>query len=231
MSALLALDGVSAWYGEARVLFDVSLEVAAGEVVAVLGRNGAGKSSTLKSAMGLMPRVAGSVRFDGTELAGWPPFRRARAGLGYVPEERRIFTELTVAENLRIAARPGAFDEAALLDLFPNLREMLARPAAQMSGGEQQMLAVARALASNPRLVLLDEPSEGIAPLVVARLREAVLAMKSRGVAILLAEQNLGFVAACADRAVLIEQGYVRASVEPAELAAPGPALRRALGL
>ena len=231
MSALLALHGVSAWYGEARVLFDVSLEVAAGEVVAVLGRNGAGKSSTLKSAMGLMPRVAGSVRFDGTELATWPPFRRARAGLGYVPEERRIFTELTVAENLRIAARPGAFDESALLELFPNLREMLARPAAQMSGGEQQMLAVARALASNPRLVLLDEPSEGIAPLVVARLREAVLAMKARGVALLLAEQNLGFVAACADRAVLIEQGHVRASVEPAELAAPGPALRRALGL
>lgn len=231
MSALLALDRVSAWYGGARVLFDVSLDVAAGEVVALLGRNGAGKSATLKSAMGLMPRVAGSVRFDGADLAGWPPFRRARAGLGYVPEERRIFAELTVSENLRIAARPGAFDEAALLELFPNLREMLARPAAQMSGGEQQMLAVARALASNPRLVLLDEPSEGIAPLVVARLREAVLAMKARGVALLLAEQNLGFVAACADRAVLIEQGHVRASVEPAELAAPGPALRGALGL
>jgi branched-chain amino acid transport system ATP-binding protein len=213
------------------VLFEVSLAVAAGEVVAVLGRNGAGKSSTLKSAMGLMPRVTGRVRFEGADLAGWPPFRRARAGLAYVPEERRIFTELTVAENLRIAARSGAFDEAALFELFPNLREMLGRPAAQMSGGEQQMLAVARALASNPRLVLLDEPSEGIAPLVVARLRDAVLAMKARGVAILLAEQNLSFVAACADRAVLIEQGHVQALVEPAELAAPGPALRQALGL
>lgn len=231
MSALLSLAGVSAWYGEARVLFDLSLQVAAGEVVAVLGRNGAGKSSTLKSVMGLMPRVAGSVRFDDADLSGWPPFRRARAGLAYVPEERRIFTELTVAENLRIAARPGAFDEAALLELFPNLREMLGRAAAQMSGGEQQMLAVARALASNPRLVLLDEPSEGIAPLVVTRLREAVLAMKARGVAILLAEQNLGFVAACADRAVLIEQGHLRAAIEPSELAAPGPALRSALGL
>lgn len=231
MSALLSLAGVSAWYGEARVLFDLSLQVAAGEVVAVLGRNGAGKSSTLKSVMGLMPRVTGSVRFDDADLSGWPPFRRARAGLAYVPEERRIFTELTVAENLRIAARPGAFDEAALLELFPNLREMLGRAAAQMSGGEQQMLAVARALASNPRLVLLDEPSEGIAPLVVTRLREAVLAMKARGVAILLAEQNLGFVAACADRAVLIEQGHLRAAIEPSELAAPGPALRSALGL
>jgi branched-chain amino acid transport system ATP-binding protein len=231
VSALLELESVSAWYGEARVLFDVSLTVAAGEVVAVLGRNGAGKSSALKSAMGLMPRVAGSVRFEGAEVAGWPPFRRARAGLAYVPEERRIFTELTVADNLRIAARPGAFNEAALLELFPNLREMLGRPAAQMSGGEQQMLAVARALGSNPRLVLLDEPSEGIAPLVVARLRDAVLAMKARGVAILLAEQNLSFVAACADRAVLIEQGQVRAAVAPSELAAPGPALRRALGL
>jgi len=231
MSALLALTGVSAWYGEARVLFDVSLQVAAGEVVAVLGRNGAGKSSTLKSVMGLMPRVAGGVHFDGADLTGWPPFRRARAGLAYVPEERRIFTELTVAENLRIAVRPGPFDEAALLELFPNLREMLARPAAQMSGGEQQMLAVARALAANPRLVLLDEPSEGIAPLVVERLREAVLAMKARGVAILLAEQNLGFVAACADRAVLIEQGHLGVTVAPGELAAPGPALRSALGL
>lgn len=231
MSAALAVRGLAAWYGAAQVVFDASFELAAGEVLAVIGRNGAGKSSLLKGVMGLMPRAAGEVIVGGQGVSEAPAFRRARAGLGYVPEERRIFTELSVAQNLRLAARPGPFDEAALLELFPNLAEMLGRPAAQMSGGEQQMLAVARTLAANPAVVLLDEPSEGIAPLVVARLRAAVLAMKSRGVAIVLAEQNLGFVAACADRALVIEQGHVVAQASAADLARPSAAVAAALGL
>ena len=231
MKPALELRSLKAWYGAAQVVFDMSLELAAGEVLAVVGRNGAGKSSLLKSVIGLMPRAEGAVLLGGEPVGRWPAFRRARAGLGYVPEERRIFTELSVADNLRIAARPGAFDEAALLELFPNLAEMLDRPAAQMSGGEQQMLAVARTLAANPSVVLLDEPSEGIAPIVVARMRPAVGAMKQRGVAILLAEQNLGFVAACADRAILVEQGHTVAEVGPAELAQPSAAVKRVLGL
>ncbi|MEF9997105.1 MAG: ABC transporter ATP-binding protein [Burkholderiaceae bacterium] len=231
MSAVLEMRGVNAWYGAAQVVFGASLSIAQGEVLALIGRNGAGKSSLVKSAIGLMPRATGAVRLAGRDVSAQPAFRRARAGLGYVPEERRLFTELTVAENLRLVARPGPFDQAALLELFPNLAEMLDRPAAQMSGGEQQMLAVARTLAANPAVVLLDEPSEGIAPIVVARMRAAVLAMKASGVAILLAEQNLGFVAACADRAILIEQGHRVAEVGPAELAQPSAAVRRALGL
>ncbi|MEG0822148.1 MAG: ABC transporter ATP-binding protein [Burkholderiaceae bacterium] len=231
MSAVLEMRGVNAWYGAAQVVFGASLSIAQGEVLALIGRNGAGKSSLVKSAIGLMPRATGVVRLAGRDVSAQPAFRRARAGLGYVPEERRLFTELTVAENLRLVARPGPFDQAALLELFPNLAEMLDRPAAQMSGGEQQMLAVARTLAANPAVVLLDEPSEGIAPIVVARMRAAVLAMKASGVAILLAEQNLGFVAACADRAILIEQGHRVAEVGPAELAQPSAAVRRALGL
>lgn len=231
MSAALVLRGVSAWYGAAQVVFDAELELAAGEVLALIGRNGAGKSSLLKAAMGLMPRASGNVRLAGQEVARWPAYRRARAGLGYVPEDRRLFAELSVAENLRIAARPGPFTEAVLLELFPNLAESLGRPAAQMSGGEQQMLAVARTLAANPSVVLLDEPSEGIAPIVVARMREAVRAMKARGVAILLAEQNLAFVAGCADRALTLEQGHVLAEVKAAELVRPNDAVARALGL
>jgi branched-chain amino acid transport system ATP-binding protein len=183
--------------------------------------------------MGLMPRTTGSVRLEGSEIAQLPSFRRARRGLGYVPEDRRIFTDLTVGENLRMAARPaaGGFAETALLELFPNLATMLDRPAGAMSGGEQQMLAVARTLAANPRVVLLDEPSEGIAPIIVARMREAVRAMKARGVATLVSEQNLRFVAAIADRAVLIEQGHLAGEVGRGELLEPGAALRRVLGV
>ena len=169
MSAL-ELRGVSAFYGDAQVLFDISLSVAAGEVVALVGRNGAGKTSLLRAAMGLGARTRGQVLLDGQDITALPPHTRARRGLGYVPEDRRIFTDLTVAENLRMVARTvaGGFDEANLLALFPNLASMLDRPASAMSGGEQQMLAVARTLAANPRVVLLDEPSEGIAPLIVA---------------------------------------------------------------
>ncbi len=233
MSVALELRGVSAWYGDARIIIDASLSVNAGEVVALIGRNGAGKTSLLRAAIGLMPRCTGSVLLNGSDISALPPFRRAKRGLGYVPEDRRIFTDLTVEENLRVASRPlvGGLSERDLLALFPNLADMLQRPASAMSGGEQQMLAVARTLAANPSVVLLDEPSEGIAPLVVAKMREAVLAMKLRGVATLVSEQNVRFAAAIADRAVLIEQGRVVGEATRAELSTPSEAVQQVLAL
>ena len=233
MSVALEFRGVSAWYGDARIIIDASLSVNAGEVVALIGRNGAGKTSLLRAAIGLMPRCTGRVLLNGSDISALPPFRRAKRGLGYVPEDRRIFTDLTVEENLRVASRPleGGLSERDLLALFPNLADMLQRPASAMSGGEQQMLAVARTLAANPSVVLLDEPSEGIAPLVVAKMREAVLAMKLRGVATLVSEQNVRFAAAIADRAVLIEQGRVVGEATRAELSTPSEAVQQVLAL
>ena len=233
MNAALELRELSTFYGDAQVLFGASLSIAGGEVVALVGRNGAGKTSLLRAAMGLMPHTTGQVLLEGTDVGRLPPFRRARRGLGYVPEDRRIFSDLSVAENLRIAARPveSGFTERDLLELFPNLAAMLERPASAMSGGEQQMLAVARTLAANPRVVLLDEPSEGIAPMIVGRMRDAVRAMKRRGVGILVSEQNLRFVASIADRAVLIEQGHLTGEAERDDLIEPSAALRRVLGV
>jgi branched-chain amino acid transport system ATP-binding protein len=233
VSAALELQKISAWYGDARIISDASLSVAAGEVVALIGRNGAGKTSLLRSVIGLMPRCTGRILLEGIDVSGLPPFRRAQLGLGYVPEDRCIFTDLTVAENLRIASRPmdGGLTESDLLELFPNLADMLQRSASAMSGGEQQMLAVARTLAANPSVVLLDEPSEGIAPLVVGKMREAVLAMKSRGVATLVSEQNVRFAAAIADRAVLIEQGKVVGQATRGELLTPSESVQRALAM
>ena len=230
---LLALRGVNAWYGSAQGVHDATLSVDGGEVVALIGRNGAGKTSLLRAVMGLMPRVTGDIELDGSLIVRLPAYVRARRGLGYVPEDRRIFTDLTVRENLEIALRPqpGGFDVPELLRIFPNLAEMLERPASQMSGGEQQMLAVARTLAANPRIVLLDEPSEGIAPLVVARMKDAVRAMRERGVATLLSEQNLPFVAGLADRAVLIEQGHVVGAVARDAIGAESEAVRDVLGI
>ena len=230
---LLALRGVNAWYGSAQVVHDATLSVDGGEVVALIGRNGAGKTSLLRAVMGLMPRVTGDIELDGSSIVRLPAYVRARRGLGYVPEDRRIFTDLTVRENLEIALRPqpGGFDVPELLRIFPNLAEMLERPASQMSGGEQQMLAVARTLAANPRIVLLDEPSEGIAPMVVARMKDAVRAMRERGVATLLSEQNLPFVAGLADRAVLIEQGHVVGAVARDAIGAESEAVRDVLGI
>ena len=233
MTVRLVLQRISAWYGDARIISDASLSVSAGEVVALIGRNGAGKTSLLRAAIGLMPRCTGTILLNGTDISGLAPFRRAKRGLGYVPEDRRIFTDLTVEENLRIASRPlsGGLTEGDLLALFPNLADMLQRPASAMSGGEQQMLAVARTLAANPSVVLLDEPSEGIAPLVVAKMREAILAMKRRGVATLVSEQNVRFAAAIADRAVLIEQGTLVGEATRADLLAPSEAVQQVLAL
>jgi branched-chain amino acid transport system ATP-binding protein len=228
--AMLAVRRLAAFYGKAQALADLQLDVAAGEVVALIGRNGAGKSTLLKSLMGLVA-ASGTIEFDGRPLGSLPPHARARLGLGYVPEDRRIFADLTVRENLLVGSQGRALDLDGLLQLFPNLRGMLDRRAAMMSGGEQQMLAVARTLAAAPRLVLLDEPSEGIAPIIVGRLAESVRAMKQRGVAVLLSEQNPRFVAAVADRALLLERGRLVGAATIAELSPPSEAVRRVLGV
>ena len=211
---MLEVRGLSAGYGRARVLFDVDLDVAGGEVVARLGRNGAGKSTLLKSIMGLVRPSAGEVRFDGRRLNGLEPFEIARLGLGYVPEERRIFTGLTVAENLAVGRQPPrppapAWDEQKLFALFPALAGMRDRPGGRMSGGEQQMLCIARTLAGNPKAMLLDEPSEGLAPVVVEQVARAIGELKRAGVTVLLAEQNPRFTARVADRSYTLERGKI----------------------
>jgi branched-chain amino acid transport system ATP-binding protein len=212
---LLEVEGLSAFYGRAQVLFDVSFQLRRGEVLALMGRNGAGKSTTAKAVIGLVRRQARRLAFGGQAIDRLPPHRVARLGLGYVPEERRVFADLTVAENLEVGRRPARagrvpWTPERLHRIFPNLAEIKGRRAGQTSGGEQQMLAIARTLMGNPDAVLLDEPSEGLAPLVVALMAEAVLAMKREGVSVLLCEQNLSFASAVGDRAVVIEQGQVR---------------------
>ena len=212
--AMLEVEGLRAGYGPAEILFGVSLTLARGEVAALMGRNGAGKSTTLKAIMGLISPRAGRVRFAGRDIAGLAAFRIARLGLGYVPEDRRIFTDLTVAENLEVGRRPAegrdAWTPERLFEVFPNLASMRHRRAAAMSGGEQQMLAIARTLMGNPAAVLLDEPSEGLAPVILELMADAVLRMKREGIAVLLSEQNFDFAAAVADRAYVIERGEIR---------------------
>jgi len=211
---VLEVDALHAGYGPAEVLFGVSLTLRRGEVAALMGRNGAGKSTTLKAIMGLLPARGGRVRFQGADITGLPPFRIARLGLGYVPEDRRIFTDLTVFENLEVGRRDArgraAWTPERLFAVFPNLAEMRNRRASAMSGGEQQMLTIARTLMGNPDAVLLDEPSEGLAPVIVEQMAEAVLRMKAEGIAVLLSEQNLDFAAVVSDRAYVIEKGGIR---------------------
>ena len=192
---MLAVEGLNAWWGHAQALFDVRLQVAEGELVVLQGLNGAGKSSLLQALIGIGPRVQGRIEWDGQAIQNWPAHRRARAGLGFVAEDRRLFTGLSVQDNLWIAAqttgqsRPEECCERVLA-LFPQLQDMLARPASQMSGGEQQMLALARTLMTGPRLLLLDEPCEGIAPVLVAAMRDALLQLAREGMTLLVAEQN-----------------------------------------
>lgn len=206
---MLEAKALSAGYGRARVLYDVSLDANPGEVVALLGRNGAGKSTTLKAMIGLVA-PSGEVRFDGQRIDGLEPYEIARLGLGYVPEDRRIFTELTVAENLEVGRRTtGPWNDAAIYGLFPALGGMRDRRGDRMSGGEQQMLAIARTLAGNPKAILLDEPSEGLAPMVVNAVIKAIEALKRAGMTILLAEQSLRFAERVADRVYRIEKGRV----------------------
>jgi len=215
MSALLSVQGLNAWYGRAHILFDVTLDVQPGEVVALMGRNGAGKSTTLKAIMGLVAQRSGSIRFDGRSIETLEPFEISRAGVGFVPEDRRIFTDLTVLENLEIGRRPPranapAWNVERLFALFPNLAAMPDRPGDRMSGGEQQMLTVARTLMGNPRLVLLDEPSEGVAPLIVEQMAGLIIELKKQGLSVLLSEQNVPFAAAVCDRVYVLEKGQVR---------------------
>ncbi len=225
MTALLQAEGMNGWYGRAQALFGVGLTVAAGEVVALLGRNGAGKSTTFKAIAGLLGRREGRVVFDGSDVSRLSTHGLVRRGLAYVPEDRRIFADLTVEENLEVgrqAPRPGAeaWTPERLFALFPNLAEMRRRRGGAMSGGEQQMLAIARSLMGNPRLVLLDEPSEGLAPKIVENMAMAILALKREGLSILLSEQNLHFARLISDRAVVIDRGHVRLTGTVAEIAA-----------
>jgi len=207
---MLEVRGLCAGYGAARVLFDVSFEVRRGEVVALLGHNGAGKSTTLKAIMGLVQPQSGRVVFDGRDIAGLQAYEIARLGLGYVPEDRRIFTELTVAENLEVGRKAqGPWNEERLFALFPALGRMRARRGGQMSGGEQQMLCIARTLAGNPAAVLLDEPSEGLAPVVVDAIAKAIVELKRAGLTVLLAEQSERFTQRVADRAYRLEKGVI----------------------
>ena len=212
--ALLELSHVETYYGESHILFDVSLAVEAGEIVCLLGRNGAGKTTTVRSIIGLTPPRAGRITFDGRDLVGLAPFRIARLGIGFVPEDRRIFPNLTVHENLEVARRTwgngGAWTEERVFELFPILRERRRQPGGTLSGGEQQMLTIARTLMGNPEILLLDEPSEGLAPLVVEMLRQQLGRLKGSGLTIVLAEQNVRFVSELGDRVYILEKGMVR---------------------
>ena len=198
---MLDVRNLCAWHGAAQALFGVTLQVGRGELVVLQGLNGAGKSTLLQAIMGLGPRVEGAVSYQKKSIVALPPHQRARLGLGYVPEDRRLFTALTVQENLSIAARPGAMGPARVLQLFPALATMLGRSAAHMSGGEQQMLSIARTLMTGPSLLLLDEPCEGIAPVLVESIRDALLTLKAEGMSMLVAEQN-GILADRADRVI-----------------------------
>jgi branched-chain amino acid transport system ATP-binding protein len=210
----LSVQGLNSFYGPAHILFDVALEVGNGEVVALLGRNGAGKSTTFRSIVGLVEQREGQIVFEGRDVSAEPTHAIVRSGLGYVPEERRIFTDLTVEENLEVGRqppRPNApqWTRDKLFELFPNLGEMRNRPGGRMSGGEQQMLTIARTLMGNPSLVLLDEPSEGLSPKIVEQMVEAIMTMKKEGVSIVVSEQNLHFANLISDRAYIIERGRI----------------------
>jgi len=227
---LLEAKSLCAWYGAAQILYDVDLEVRRGEVVALMGRNGAGKSTTLKAVMGMLAKRRGAIRFLGHDISRSEPHHAARLGLGFVPEDRRVFTDLTVTENLEVGRQAGRrwadgsdaplWTPEKLFRLFPNLGEMPDRPGGRMSGGEQQMLTVARTLMGNPYLVLLDEPSEGVAPVIVEQMANMILELKAQGVSILLSEQNMHFAELVSDRAYVLEKGQIRYHATMAELAA-----------
>lgn len=222
---LLEVEDIRTAYGLSQVLFGVSFEVNEGEVVALVGRNGVGKSTTMRSVMGLTPPREGRVRFAGRDITGLAPHRVAKLGVAFVPEDRRIFPELSVWENLDIARKPPmndgmAWSEEQVFALFPDLKEIQARRGGVLSGGQQQMLTIARSLMGNPRLLLLDEPSEGLAPRVVEDLLEQVRRLKDHGLSIVLAEQNLDFVLALSDRLHILEKGEIKYSGTPAELRA-----------
>lgn len=235
MNTLLEVRDLRASYGSSQVLFGVSLDVAQGEVVALLGRNGVGKSTTMRAILGLTPPRGGSVRWKGREIAGREPHLNVADGIGFVPEDRRIFSDLTVWENLDVARRPArggaGWNEPRVFELFPDLAELRDRKGGLLSGGQQQMLTIARSLMGNPQLLLLDEPSEGLAPLLVQAVREAVLALKGAGIAIVLAEQNLDFVLGVSDRVLILEKGAVQHTGTPAQLREDPALLERYLSV
>jgi len=213
--ALLELASVNTFYGRSHILFDVSLSVEKGEVVSLLGRNGAGKSTTFRSIIGLTPPQTGEVIFKGERISGMRAFRICRKGVGFVPEDRRCFPDLTVRENLEVAVRrekqtSSPWTVEKIYSLFPRLQEREKNLGTQLSGGEQQMLTIARTLMTNPDLLLLDEPSEGLAPLIVALLADMIIRIRAEGVTVLLAEQNLHFCAKVADRGYVIDKGSVK---------------------
>ncbi|MGF7187762.1 branched-chain amino acid transport system ATP-binding protein [Robbsia andropogonis] len=216
-SPMLRVRNLNAAYGRAQVLYDISLEVRRGEVVALMGRNGAGKSTTMKALMGMLPTRTGDITFRGQSINDWAPYRIARLGMGFVPEDRRVFGDLSVLDNLDMGRQPRRADAPywtpeKLFALFPNLGEMPHRPGSRMSGGEQQMLTVSRTLMGNPYLVLLDEPSEGVAPVIVEQMANMILELKREGLSILLSEQNMHFAELVSDRAYVLEKGQVRFS-------------------
>jgi branched-chain amino acid transport system ATP-binding protein len=232
--AELVVDQIHTSYGLSQVLFGVSLAVRPGECVALIGRNGVGKTTTMRSIMGLTPAHSGHIRWSGRDITHLAPYRVCRLGIGFVPEDRRIFPELSVWENLDIARRKStngaaAWSEAQVFDLFPDLAEIRDRKGGVLSGGQQQMLTIARTLMGNPALLLLDEPSEGLAPLIVEQLRETVARLKARGLSIVLAEQNLEFVLALADRIYIMEKGEVRFTGTPGDLRADESIVRQYL--
>ncbi|WP_028580306.1 ABC transporter ATP-binding protein [Desulfogranum japonicum] len=211
---MLKVEGIHVYYGLSHILFEVSLEVHPGEVVCLLGRNGAGKSTTMRGIMGLNPPRQGKVLFEDQDLSGKKPFEIARLGLGYVPDDRRVFADLTVAENLDIvegvSKRKPQWTRDRLFEFFPPLAPIAHRKAGLLSGGEQQMLTIARALMTNPKLLLLDEPTEGLAPLVVKTLEEQISSLKEAGLTVLLAEQNQKMALRLSDRAYVIDNGSIR---------------------
>lgn len=218
-TTLLTVNHLSAWYGRAKAIFDLSFEVKKGEVVALMGVNGAGKSTTLKAIMNMMARKEGQVIFNGQDISKAPSYQIARAGLGFVPEDRRVFSELTVKENLLTGRQPERYwpdgeavfywTEERLYQLFPNLGKMVHRPGGKMSGGEQQMLSVARSLMGNPYMVLLDEPSEGVAPVIVDQMIEMIVELKKKGISILISEQNYHLAKQVADRYYTLSMGEI----------------------
>ena len=231
--AMLAVKDLQAWYGESHILHGVTFDVHAGEVVTLLGRNGVGKTTTLKSIMGIVGRRSGSVRFDGRETIGMPSDVIARAGIAFCPEERGIFATLDVRENLLLPpqVRPGGMQVEHIFALFPNLRDRLSSQGTKLSGGEQQMLAIARILRTGARLLLLDEPTEGLAPVIVQQIHQTIGSLKSQGFTVLLVEQNFQFAATVADRHYVMEHGRIIDEFSTAELKANMDKLHDYLGV
>ena len=231
--ALLTVSGLEAWYGESHVLHGIDFDVRLGEVVTLLGRNGAGKSTTLKSIMGILPQRTGSVTFDGRELIRLPSRTIARAGIAFCPEERAVFASLSVEENLMLPpqVQPGGLSLDQVFELFPNLRERLSSQGTKLSGGEQQMLAIARILRTGAKLLLLDEPTEGLAPVIVQQIGRTIARLKDQGFTIVLVEQNFRFAASVADRHYVVEQGRVADMIPDAELDANIGKLHAYLGV